>query len=170
MNKLFKFLMISIGLFSSIHNANAIVVSWTFKDIFFDRPGFASIYLEGSLSFDADTNTFSNSTLVSKLTNQDPAFPGFPILLGNTSNANGLSLLALNILPGSLSFLTPLTNNGGTVFLSSGNFTSSPGNELTLRTGQSISAPLAIPVPEPVTVAMMLSGLGLLSVAARRNA
>lgn len=171
MNKIFKRALLTIGLAFSISTANAAIVTWTFDNVYFDRVGFASQILTGTLSFDADTNTFTDSTLVRKATNLPPE-TSFTISLGNSSNANGLSFSDAQFPSGSLTFLTPLTNNGGTVFLSSGNFTSSGVNIWALRGEQSISAPFTPTtnaVPEPETYAMMMAGLGLAGFAARRR-
>lgn len=170
MNKKFKHLLIAIGLLSSVSNANAAIVTWTFDNIYFDNFGFASVILRGTLSYDADTNKFTNSTLDRTSSNLDPSFYVNPISLGNTSNANGITFSDAGFPTGSLTFLTPLTNAGGTVFLSSGNITSPSGNVWSLRSEQSISAPLTSAVPEPETYAMMLAGLGLAGFAARRKA
>ncbi len=169
MNKKFKHLLIAIGLLSIMSNANAAIVTWTFDKISFERSGFAPNIISGTLGYDADTNTFSNSTLVRKATNTDPSLAGFPISLDNTSNANGLTFSDAQFPSGLLTFSTPLTNSGGTVFLSNGNFTSGT-SVWSLGSGQSISAPLTSAVPEPEAYAMMLAGLGLMGFAARRKA
>lgn len=170
MNKILKRALLTIGLAFSISTANAAIVTWSFDNVYFDRAGFASQILTGTLSFDADTNTFTDSTLVRKATNLPPE-TSFTILLGNTSNANSLLFSDGQFPSGSLTFLTPLTNNGGAVFLSSGNFTSSGSNVWSLRAEQSITGiPTTSAVPEPETYAMMLAGLSLAGFAARRKA
>jgi hypothetical protein len=173
MNFVKKFL--SVLVLTVVFGANAIaaVITWTFDDILFDRDGFNPSALRGSLSYDADTNTFSNSTLETVVA-FNGIVPDFAIgnkvtVNNNSSTASFLSFSNVAFSSASLAFLTPLTNNGGTVFLTSGNLTTSSGSIWSLRNEQSISAPLTSAVPEPETYGMMLLGLGLITFVARRK-
>lgn len=148
--------LMSIGSVS----ANAAIIKWTLSDITFIREGFGSSSIFGSFEYDADTNTFSNISLKTG--------SNFRTLEIDKANSNAT---AMNFfLPpvggsaGRLNFASALTDAGGTVALTSGNF-----NSWTLRPGQFISAPVTTAVPEPASWALMIGGFALTGATMRRR-
>lgn len=145
-------------------SVDASIVKWTITDIAFDKEYFQSNHLFGSFEYDQSTNIFSSIDLGFK---SDSACCWSVGVITATSNASTLNLSTVGY-GGStfhIDLASPMTDAGGVIAVKSGNF----GSDRMVRAGQSISAPVTSPVPEPVTWALMLAGFAMVGGVMRRR-
>ena len=151
-------------IFGSV-NSQAAVVTWTLSDVAFDWDGFQTFFLSGNFDYDATTNMFSNVTLSAKGESICCWEAGITTA---TSNSTSLDFYTVGFDGNTahLSLAAPLTDAGGSIALTSGNFLG------TLRSGQFITAPVTAAVPEPASWALMIGGFALAGTVMRhrRNA
>jgi hypothetical protein len=159
----FNAIALAATMLSAASNANATALTWTASNIYFDRDGFASTIFNGTFDYDATTGTFANANFSLGLTNGSCCWSG--TVNAGSSTAQFLTLDTTFFSQTALVNLAgPMTNAGGTIGLTSGTYGSS-----TLRSGQSISAPVPS-VPEPASWALMIAGFGIAGGALRRRA
>ena len=154
---------LSIGISSQVQ---AVPVTWTLNGVTFDDGQTAT----GYFNYDATTNVFDNY-LISVTAGS--GFPNFSYVDANSFVGNhsaGLVDFVRDDLVSyiRLSFLSSLTNAGGTVGIATGNSSWECSNCGTLRFIVAGSV-TTTPVPEPGTVTLLSLGLLGLGMAARRR-
>lgn len=140
-------------------NANAAVLTWTLSNLTFDRDYFQSQHIDGTFDYDQSTNMFSNVNLSWR---NDSSCCWTAGITTATSTASALDIFSPSLGDAYISLASPLTDAGGVVAVASGSFRS-----WTLRSDQSISAPVSSAVPEPASWALMIGGFALVGAAMR---
>lgn len=159
MNKLMCLIAFTVTTLLGSANANASVLTWTLSNLTFDRDGFQSQHIDGTFDYDQATNTFSNVNLAHR---NDYSCCWTTEITTATSTASALDIFSPSIGAGHISLASPLTDAGGVIAVASGSL-----NGWTLRSDQSISAPVSSAVPEPASWALMIGGFALVGATMR---